>query len=134
MTALRNSPATTKAKAKFVLATDGETLEAEDLQTGETLACAYANFPNHFGFFLQLAGISTVKQIRDSAFDIRATSRLNRLYVQLIKDNPSWGKDTSLGGYFSLCEWWSFFWFGRSAKIQQNFPFLPSSYRQPRLD
>ena len=39
-----------------------------------------------------MAGISTVKQVRDSAFDIRATSRLNRLYVELLKDNPAWGK------------------------------------------
>jgi len=29
--------------------------------------------------------------VRDSAFDIRATARLNRLYVELLKDNPDWG-------------------------------------------
>lgn len=88
---LKSSPATTKAKAKFILATDGTDLEAEDTTTGDTIACAYTDFPDHFGFFLPLAGISTVKQIRESAFDIRATSRLNRLYVELIKDNPDWG-------------------------------------------
>ncbi len=88
---LKVSPATTKAKAKFVLATDGNDLEAEDLVTGETIACAYEDFPDHFGFFLPLAGISTVKQIRESAFDIKATGRLNRLYVELLKDNPEWG-------------------------------------------
>ncbi len=88
---LKASPATDRFKAKFVLATDGETFEAEDLASGETVACAYPDFPNHFGFFLQLAGITTVKQIRDSSFDIRATSRLNRLYVELLKDNPDWG-------------------------------------------
>lgn len=87
---LRASPATEKAKAKFILATDGVDFEAEDLNTGETVACAYADFPNHFGFFLVLAGISTVKQIRESSFDIRATSRLNRLYVELLKNNPDW--------------------------------------------
>lgn len=91
LAALRTSPATTKAKAKFILATDGETFEAEDVESGETVACTYADFPNHFGFFLPLAGISTVKQIRESAFDIRATGRLNRLYVELLKDNPDWG-------------------------------------------
>lgn len=89
--ALRDSAATTRWKAKFILATDGETLEAEDLASGETVACPYGDFPNHFGFFLPLAGITTVKQIRESAFDIRATSRLNRLYVELLKDNPDWG-------------------------------------------
>ncbi|MDO3384924.1 lactate dehydrogenase [Gilvimarinus sp. SDUM040013] len=91
LTALKASPATAKAKAKFVLATDGATLEAEDLATGETVVCDYQDFPNHFGFFLPLAGISTVKQIRESSFDIRATSRLNRLYVELLRHNPEWG-------------------------------------------
>lgn len=91
LSALRSSPATTKAKAKFVLATDGIDLEAEDLNSGETIACSYHDFPDYFGFFLPLAGISTVKQIRESAFDIKATGRLNRLYVQLLKDNPDWG-------------------------------------------
>ncbi|MBN9787508.1 lactate dehydrogenase [Pseudonocardia sp. TMWB2A] len=90
LAALKASPATTRTKAKFVLATDGDTLEAEDLASGETVACAYAEFPDHFGFFLPLAGITTVKQIRESSFDIRATSRLNRLYVELLKDNPDW--------------------------------------------
>jgi hypothetical protein len=89
--ALKASPATAKAKARFILATDGADFEAEDLETGETVACAYQGFPDHFGFFLPLAGITTVKQVRESSFDIRATSRLNRLYVELLKDNPEWG-------------------------------------------
>lgn len=36
LNALRASPATSKAKAKFILATDGETLEAEELIAGQT--------------------------------------------------------------------------------------------------
>uniref|UniRef100_UPI0035AD819B type IIL restriction-modification enzyme MmeI n=1 Tax=Nitrosomonas sp. TaxID=42353 RepID=UPI0035AD819B len=88
---LKNSPATSRQKAKFVLATDGEEFQAENIISGETVACAYTDFPDHFGFFLPLAGISTVKQISENAFDIRATSRLNRLYVELLKDNPDWG-------------------------------------------
>jgi hypothetical protein len=66
--------------------------EAEDLASGETVACAYKDFPDHFGFFLPLAGIATVRQISENSFDIRATSRLNRLYVELLKDNPEWGE------------------------------------------
>ena len=91
LAALKASPATGKAKAKFTLATDGADFEAEDLTSGETVACAYKDFPDHFGFFLPLAGISTVRQISENAFDIRATSRMNRLYVQLLKDNDEWG-------------------------------------------
>ena len=91
--ALKASPATAKAKAKFILATDGDYLEAEDLTSDEPpVVCRFKDFPDHFGFFLPLAGISTVRQISENAFDIRATSRLNRLYVELLKDNPEWGK------------------------------------------
>ena len=89
--ALRDSPKTASAKAKFILATDGETLQAEDVTSDDPpIACEYAKFPDHFGFFLPLAGITPVKQIRESSFDIRATGRLNKLYVELLKDNPEW--------------------------------------------
>jgi len=93
LNALRTSPATTKAKAKFILATDGQTLEAEDLSSGESIAPAYPDFPNHFGFFLPLAGISTIKEIKDNPVDVRATGRLNKLYVELLRENPDWAKD-----------------------------------------
>ncbi len=89
--ALRESPKTVSQKAKFILATDGNELQAEALEgEGETLVCEYPKFADHFGFFLPLAGISTVRQIRENAFDIKATGRLNRLYIELLKDNPEW--------------------------------------------
>jgi hypothetical protein len=89
--ALKASPATKKQKAKFILATDGEVLEAEDLASGETMACEYQKIENHFGFFLPLAGITTVKQIHNNPVDIQATGRLNRLYIELLSENPDWG-------------------------------------------
>lgn len=89
---LKESPATTKAKAKFILATDGKEFQAEDVNSGETVTCEYPTFHNYFGFFLPLAGISTVKQIRENAFDIKATSRLNKLYIELLRHNPQWAK------------------------------------------
>jgi hypothetical protein len=90
LTALRQSPATTRQKTKFILATDGHSFEAENLVDGGTVACAYSDFHDHFGFFLPLAGITTVRQIAENAFDIKATGRLNRLYIELLKDNPEW--------------------------------------------
>jgi hypothetical protein len=93
LTSLRESPATRRQKCSFILATDGHSLEAENITNGETLACEYANFPDHFGFFLPLAGISTVKQISENSFDIRATSRLNRLYVELLQANSDWSSE-----------------------------------------
>ena len=91
--ALRESPKTAPAKAKFILATDGETLEAEDLASGETITSDYPDFAQHFGFFLPLAGISTIKEIKDNPIDVRATGRLNKLYIELLKDNPEWATD-----------------------------------------
>ena len=91
--ALRDSPATASQKAKFTLATDGIEFQAEDSEGGETVACEFPDFANHFGFFLELAGISTVRAIKENAFDIKATSRLNKLYIELLKDNPDWGTE-----------------------------------------
>lgn len=93
LAALLASPATVKAKAKFVLATDGIDFEAKDLTSDELLVCAYKDFPNYFGFFLPLAGISTVREIKDNPIDVRATGRLNKLYVELLRENPDWATE-----------------------------------------
>ena len=70
--ALRESPKTISAKAKFIITTDGEAVEAEDLVSGEPLACAYSEIADHFGFFLPLAGISTVKELKNNPIDVKA--------------------------------------------------------------
>ncbi len=90
--ALRESPKTAQGKAKFILATDGQLLEAEETASGEILACEFKKFPDHFGFLLPLAGISTIKEIKDNPIDIKATARLNKLYVELLSKNPDWAK------------------------------------------
>ncbi|KAF1701159.1 class I SAM-dependent DNA methyltransferase [Pseudoxanthomonas kaohsiungensis] len=90
LTALKASAKTAQAKAKFILATDGTTLEAEELASGDAIACEFPQFPDHFGFFLPLAGISTIKEIKDNPIDVRATGRLNKLYVELLRENPDW--------------------------------------------
>jgi hypothetical protein len=93
LTELRASLKTATNKAKFILATDGVTLEAEDLNSGETVACDYLDLADHFGFFLPLAGISTVRAIKNNPIDIKATGRLNKLYVELLRENPDWATD-----------------------------------------
>lgn len=90
---LKASSKTLQAKAKIILATDGAWLEAEDLASGEHIACGHTDFPDHFGFFLPLAGISTVQEIKNSPIDVRATGRLNKLYVELLRENPDWGRE-----------------------------------------
>src|ERR1700722_12619627 len=91
--ALRESSKTAQPKAKFILATDGEILEAEDLAAAQPIACNYPDFPDHFGYFLPLAGISAINEIKDNPIDVRATGRLNKLYVELLRENPDWAKD-----------------------------------------
>ena len=91
LTALRESAAATRQKAKFILATDGKTFEAENLADGDPpIVCGFALLSDHFGYFLPLAGITTVRQIRENAFDIKATGRLNRLYIERLRTNPDW--------------------------------------------
>lgn len=93
LSALRESKATEKAKAKFILATDGVDLQAEDLISGETISSEFSKFAEHFGFFLPLAGISTIREIKDNPIDVRATGRLNKLYIELLKENPDWATE-----------------------------------------
>jgi hypothetical protein len=87
---LKESPATIKGKAKFILATDGKEFQAEDLNSGETVVCDYPDFHDHFGLFLPLAGITKLKGVPESTFDIKATGRLNKLYIELLRHNPDW--------------------------------------------
>jgi hypothetical protein len=101
---LRASPKTASAKAKFILATDGETLEAEELKTGDPLVCDFPALADNFGFFLPLAGISTVTEIKENPIDVRATGRLNKLYVELLRTNEDWQTEerrTDLNHFFA---------------------------------
>jgi hypothetical protein len=89
--ALKASPKTNGPNGpKFILATDGALVEAEELGSGAVLSCGFAELAERFGFFLPLAGISTVAEIRDNPFDIKATGRLNKLYVEILRQNPDW--------------------------------------------
>ena len=92
---LRESPKTVKQKAKFIFVTDGKTISAEDLNSGETLDCDFTDLPTHFGFLLPLAGITTVSEIKNNPIDIKATGRLDKLYVALLQDerNKDWAEE-----------------------------------------
>jgi hypothetical protein len=78
---LRASPKTASAKAKFILATDGETVEAEDPISSDVIACAYTHLPRHFATFLPLAGISTVKEIKNNRWQVFRMIFANRVTI-----------------------------------------------------
>jgi len=56
-------------------------------------AFPYLDFARHFGFFLPLAGISTIKEIKDNPIDVRATGKLNKLYIELLRENLEWATE-----------------------------------------
>ena len=93
LAALRDSPKTAANRVKFVLTTDGVDVEAEESATGEIAAFPLAELGRHFGFFLPLAGISAVKAIKDNPIDVKAVGRLNKLYVELLRENPDWAEE-----------------------------------------
>ena len=103
MAALQNSKATTKQKARFLLATDGESVQAIDRDgaDNDVLACAWNELTDRFGFFFPMVGISTTKEIRDNPIDIKATGRLDKLYVELLKDprNSDWAEEDGRGRF-----------------------------------
>ena len=90
LTTLRDSKATTKNKAHFILTTDGESVAAENLKTGDHLACDFDKLGEEFTFFLPLAGIYFTAEIKNQDIDVKATARLNKLYMELLKENPDW--------------------------------------------
>lgn len=91
--ALRESPKSAANRVKFLLATDGEEVQAEETATGDYRSFPLAELDRHFGFFLPLAGISAVRQIKDNPIDVRAVGRLNKLYLELLRENPEWEEE-----------------------------------------
>ncbi len=89
---LKASPSTTKAKAKFVLATDGSDLEAEDLTTGEN-DCLRLQRLSRSLWLLPAFGGYQHRQAKSAKarLTLKRLDALNRLYVELLKDNPEWG-------------------------------------------
>ncbi|GGB34598.1 lactate dehydrogenase [Roseibium aquae] len=90
---LCGSKATKTRKVRVAITTDGTSVAARDMKSGEARFCDYAELKDNFGFFLPLAGFERFKAADENPVDIRATSRLAKLYDALIKANPEWGKD-----------------------------------------
>jgi hypothetical protein len=58
-------------------------------QLTTTPGYAYPDFADHFSFFLTLAGITTVREIRNNTIDIKATERLIGVEVISIGPGPN---------------------------------------------
>ena len=93
LAALRSSPRNGPSKVKFILATDGEWLEAENLRTGDGVATAYAEFDEQLSFILALGGFSSAREVKEQELDVKAARKLNKLVLELLKTDRAWGED-----------------------------------------
>lgn len=79
-----------KDAPRFLMATDGAELLAKDLKAGTVLDIEYGKLNDSFDYFLPLAGIERYEGIAESEADIKATSRLAKLYDAILESNPDW--------------------------------------------
>lgn len=91
---LKASSKNKSAKPAILFTTDGQTLSAIHLASGETLHCAFKELGDQYGFFLSAAGKERYKALDENPIDIKATSKLAKLYDALRRVNPDWGSDT----------------------------------------
>lgn len=128
--ALRESPKTVQQKAKFILVTDGDEFQVEDLKSGDVLACQFDDLPKHVGFLLPLAGISTVEEIKNNPIDIKATGRLDKLYVALLEKNPEWAKQENREHFNHFMAQLIFCFFAEDTGIFRSEGLFTSTVRQ----
>jgi N-6 DNA Methylase len=79
-----------KAAPRFLIATDGVELYAKDIKLDQSLDTTYDTLNDSFDFFLPLAGIERYQGVAENPADIKATSRLAKLYDAILEVNPSW--------------------------------------------
>lgn len=91
--AVSKARATASRKVRIAVSSDGIRLAARDLKTQDAIFCDLTDLKDHFGFFLPLAGFERFKAADENPVDIRATSRLTRLYDALVRENPDWARD-----------------------------------------
>ena len=114
---LKASPATAKAKAKFVLATDGDTFEAEDVESGETVACDYAAFMFSYGKLMGIKPKTKSDTDNEAAGKESTIDRTRRLFyvtcsraekslaIVYYSDNPAGARTALLArGWFTADE------------------------------
>ncbi|MGE6210573.1 class I SAM-dependent DNA methyltransferase [Comamonas aquatica] len=83
-----------KDAPQFLMATDGAELLAKDLKAGTVLDIEYGKLNDSFDYFLPLAGIERYEGIAESEADIKATSRLAKLYDAILESNADWRDPT----------------------------------------
>jgi hypothetical protein len=78
-----------KHSPRFAVVTDYKNLVAKDLKLGKNLDIAIKDLPNHYAFFLPLAGSEVYHSTNDNEADRNAAYKMAQLYDLLITQNPN---------------------------------------------
>jgi hypothetical protein len=78
-----------KHSPRFAVVTDYKNLVAKDLKLGKNLDITIKDLPNHYAFFLPLAGSEVYHSTNDNEADRNAAYKMAQLYDLLITQNPS---------------------------------------------
>lgn len=78
-----------KHSPRFAIVTDYKNLVAKDLKLGKNLDISIKDVPNHYAFFLPLAGSEMYHSTNDNEADRNAAYKMAQLYDLLITQNPN---------------------------------------------
>ncbi len=78
-----------KHSPRFAILTDYKSLVAKDLRLGKNLDISIKDLPNHYAFFLPLAGSEVYHSTNENEADRNAAYKMAQLYDILITQNPS---------------------------------------------
>ncbi len=87
-TVLKEIKSSLRHKERFIILTDYEVLLAWDTVTEEALDIDLEDLPQHYDFFFPWAGIEKTQHRDENPADVKAASRMARLYDLIKKDNP----------------------------------------------
>lgn len=78
-----------KNDQRFLIVTDYRTLLAKDLKLNTTLDIKFVDLGKHYDFLLPLAGMEKAQLQNENPADIKAATKMAKLYDELRNDNPN---------------------------------------------
>ncbi len=84
---LNQDSKTHKHNPRFIIVTNYKNILAIDTKTKDNLDCSLNDLPKNFDFFLPLAGIEKTAYKNENPADIKAASKMAKIYDEILKDN-----------------------------------------------
>ena len=78
---------THKHNPRFIIVTNYKNILAIDTKSKDSLDCLLNDLPKNFDFFLPLAGIEKTFYQDENPADIKAASKMAKIYDEILKDN-----------------------------------------------